>query len=374
MQNGFDQNSEIEMSMNFPESISLTLTNHCNLRCQMCGQWSEGGYIQRNSGNLKHELSLTVWKRVVDELAVHGISAILLRGGEIFLVPGVIELLEYIHEKGLFISIDTNGTMLKQYAEDIFRIGGIHLTISVDGPEQVHDAVRGVSGSFNRIREGIAHLTELESSGVNKISRSICFTISQFNYRFLGVMPDVARELGLGSIAIVPYYYFTSSTGLRYEEEIRSLGCNAFTWTGFQHEDSGVDFDEFQRQYRQYLAHLGEIHNYPYMPLNEEQYRAWFADSCTPVGPSTCLNVDKLVDIQPDGSVNFCVDFVDYSIGNIREASLLELWNGERAERFRMYRHRGPLAVCLRCGAKFMSRAWNDYPNNQSEVFRRQPT
>lgn len=275
--------------------------------------------------------------------------------------PGIVEFLEYIHASGMFISIDTNGTMLKQFAKDIIQIGNMHLTISVDGPEPVHDAVRGVPGTFQRIKEGVARLAELEMQGGNRISRSICFTISQYNYRSLGGMPDVARSLGLTSIAIVPYYYFPAVVGQRYAEELHSLGCKAFSWNGFHHEESGVDFIEFQRQYRQYLATLGDVDSYPYMPFNEEQYRVWFSDTQTPVGYSDCMNVEKLVDIQPDGSVNFCVDFVDYSFGNVKAASLETLWNSEKAEAFRLYRRNHPLAVCYRCGAKYMSQAWSDH-------------
>jgi MoaA/NifB/PqqE/SkfB family radical SAM enzyme len=347
--------------MNFPQSISLTITNHCNLRCQMCGQWSEEGYIRCNPESLKHEMCLTDWEKVVDELAAHNIKSLLLRGGEVFMFPGIIKLLEYIHGKGMFISIDTNGTMLKQYAEDIIRIGNMHLTISVDGPEPVHDAVRGVPGTFQRIKEGIARLNELEQQGSNKISRSICFTISQYNYRSLGCMPDVARDLGLASIAIVPYYYFPEPVGQRYAQELHGLGCTMFSWAGFHHEESGVDFEEFQAQFHQYLATLGDVYSYPYMPLVEDQYHAWFADAQTQVGNPVCLNVEKLVDIQPDGSANFCVDFVDYSFGDVKSASIETLWNGEKAERFRLYRRGHPLAVCYRCGAKYMSQAWSEY-------------
>jgi MoaA/NifB/PqqE/SkfB family radical SAM enzyme len=341
--------------MNFPQSISLTITNNCNLRCQMCGQWSQEGYIRCNTKNLQNEMLLADWKRVVDELAAHNITTLLLRGGEPFMFPGIIELLEYIHGKGMYISIDTNGTMLKQYAADIVRIGNIHLTISVDGPEEIHDAVRGVKGSFQRVREGVALLGELEAKGRNKISRSICFTISQYSYKGLGVMPDVARSLGLGSIAIVPYYYFPDWVGKQYQKELKELGGLAFSWVGFHHEDSGVDFDEFRKQYRQYLETLGDVYSYPYMALTLDEYRTWFADSQTPVGPLRCTNIEKLIDIQPDGSANFCVDFVDYSFGNVKEASIEELWNGERAEQFRAYRRKKPLAVCYRCGAKYMS-------------------
>jgi len=327
----------------------------------MCGQWSEEGYIRSNLESLKHEMTLADWKGVVDELAAHGIKSLLLRGGETFMFPRIIELLDYIHDKGMFISIDTNGTMLKQYAEDIIRIGNMHLTISVDGPEQIHDYVRGVTGTFQQMKEGLALLAELEKVGNNKISRSICFTISQYNYQGLGIMPDVARSLGIGSIAIVPYYYFPKAVGQRYADELHSLGSSAFSWKGFHHEASGVDFDEFKRQYQQYLATLDEVASYPYMPLNEQQYCTWFANPLMPVGYTHCLNIEKLIDIQPDGSANFCVDFVDYSFGNLKEASIEALWNGEKAERFRLFRREHALAVCNRCGAKYMSQAWSGY-------------
>jgi MoaA/NifB/PqqE/SkfB family radical SAM enzyme len=209
--------------MTFPQAVSLTVTNHCNLRCQMCGQWSPEGYIRANTDVLKHEMSLSDWKRIIDEAATHGVPHVLLRGGETFMFPGIIKLLDYIHEKGMFISIDTNGTMLEQFAEDIVRIGKMHLTVSVDGPEAVHDEVRGVKGTFQRLKAGVAKIAELEAAGGNKISRSICFTISQYNYKYLGQMPEVARSLGLGSIAIVPYYYFPEAVGRVYEQELRAL-------------------------------------------------------------------------------------------------------------------------------------------------------
>ena len=340
--------------MDFPASISLTITNVCNLRCRMCGQWSEEGYMHDRKKGLKQEMTLDDWKRVVDELAAHSVPALLIRGGEPFLHPQIIKLLEYIHSQGMFISIDTNGTLLAQYAADVARIGKIHLTVSVDGPEEIHDQVRGVSGCFARLKEGLAQLNELDPDG--RISRSITFTISKYSYRGLGAMPDVARSLGIGAVCIVPYYYVPQEVGERYAQELREhLGCEAFSWSGFHHEDSGVDFDEFKAQLARYQDTLGDVYSFPYMPMTEDEYRIWFQDAVTPVGPLACTNVEKLIDIQPQGNANFCVDFPDYTIGNVKESTIAEIWNGERAARFREYRRQQPLAVCTRCGAKYMS-------------------
>jgi MoaA/NifB/PqqE/SkfB family radical SAM enzyme len=342
--------------MNFPQTVSFTITNACNLRCQMCGQWSEEGYMRSRSARLKQELGLGDWRRMADELAAHDMHSVLLRGGEVFLFPEIIPLLEYIRRKDIFVSIDTNGTQLGRFAADLARIGNMHLTVSIDGPEAIHDSVRATEGCFRRIREGLEKLREEEKKTGNILSKSITFTISPYSYSSLGKMPDIAKSLGIKTICIVPYYYVPQAAGLKYEKELREhFGCEVFSWRGFHHEESGVDVELFLRELRTYRATLVGIEDYPYLRMSEEEYRMWFSDAATPAGPLPCANVEKLIDIQPSGEANFCVDFPDYSIGNVRESTIAELWNSQRAEKFRDYRRKQPLAVCHRCGAKYMA-------------------
>ncbi|MGB7538055.1 MAG: radical SAM protein [Anaerolineales bacterium] len=342
--------------LNFPQTASFTLTNACNLRCRMCGQWSEEGYIRAQSSASRNELALADWKRLVDEIAEHGLKSVILRGGEVFLYPDIIPLLEYLRAKGIFTSIDTNGTRLASFAADLVRIGNMHLTFSVDGPEEIHDSVRGVKGTFQRLREGLARLEEEEKRQGAALSKSITFTISPWSYRGLGQLPDVARSLGIGSICIVAYYFIPRAIGETYEAELgKNFGCKAFSWRGFHHEESGVDVEKFPGELRAYRSALAGITDYPYFPMSEDEYRTWFTDAVTPVGSTACANVEKLIDIQPAGEANFCVDFPDYVIGNVRESTIAELWKSPRAEAFRAYRRRQPLAVCARCGAKYMA-------------------
>ena len=345
-----------ETNMNFPKFISFTVTNKCNLSCKMCGQWSEEGYIRNHQEAQGLNLKVKDWKELVDEIAGHKIRFILIRGGEPFLYRGIIELLDYINSKGISLSIDSNGTALKKYAADLVRIGNMHITFSVDGPENIHDDVRGIKGNFKRIKENIALLNELERESEIKISKSICFTISQYSYKGLGEMPGVARSMGISSINIVPYYYFSSETGKLYEEELeKNFDSPAFSWKGFHHEQSGIDYEIFKEEHGKYLAALNGIENFPFMPLTEEDYKLWFEDSSTPVGSLKCMNVENLIDIQPNGDANFCVDFPDYCIGNVKNSSISEIWNSPRAVKFRNYRHEKPLAVCYRCGAKYIA-------------------
>jgi MoaA/NifB/PqqE/SkfB family radical SAM enzyme len=342
--------------MDFPQCISLTITNACNLRCRMCGQWSRSGYMHTRKERLKNEMVLSDWKRVVDEVAAHKIRSILLRGGEPFLFPGIIELIKYINSKDIRISIDTNGTMLWKYAEEFAGIGNVHISVSVDGPEKIHDRVRSVEGCFKKIKKGIGILNELERDGRGRVDKLLVFTISRYSVAGLGEMPDVARSMSVDTVSIYPYYYFPSRVGRQYEKELKqNFNCAAFSWKGFHHESSGVDFEEFKRQYRKYLENLKGIKTFPYMYFSEEDYRIWFSDPTAPVGPVRCLNVEKLIDIQPSGDANFCVDFPDYIFGNVRKSSIEEVWNSKEAEIFRIYRRGKPFSICHRCGAKYMA-------------------
>jgi MoaA/NifB/PqqE/SkfB family radical SAM enzyme len=344
--------------MSTPKSffVSLTVTNRCNLRCQMCAQWSKNGYLLTEPSKHRATMSLNDWMRVIDEVAAHGIKHVLIRGGEPFMLPGIMDLLAHAAHAGIFTAIDTNGTHLAKFADDIVRIGRIHLTVSVDGPEPIHDAVRGVQGSFRQLADGLSAVSAAERARGVPISKSITFTISPWSYCGLGVMPDVARDLGVQTLCIVPYYYVPETLGRAYETELcDDLDTTAFSWRGFHHETSGIDFDEFQAQLVAYHANLGSLTNYPYLPLTVDEYRTWFESPDAPIGSSQCPNAERLIDVQPTGEANCCVDFPDYSFGNVQDATLEELFNGSRAVRFRERRRRGPLSACHRCGAKYMA-------------------
>lgn len=339
----------------FPPCVSFTLTNACDLRCRMCGQWGGAGYMRSGGGPRGPGLQLADWKRLVDEVVAHGGTSILIRGGEPFMFPRIIDLVEHIRERGLSLAIDTNGTRLAEHAADLVRIGRLHLTVSVDGPEEIHDAVRGVPGAFHQIELGLARLAALDGGNPRRVTRSLCFTISPWSLRGLGRMPAVARWLGVDSVTIVPYYWVTRALGETWEREIERLfGDRAFAWRGFHHEESGVDPDEFAAQHARYRESLDGLLDYPYMPLTAAEYRSWFSHPSAPVGGSECANVERLIDIQPTGDANFCVDFPDASLGNVRHATIAEIWNGDRARRFRERRRRGPFGACHRCGARHM--------------------
>lgn len=340
----------------FPKVISFTLTNHCNLRCHMCGQWGIKGYMKKNSYH-NPDLPVSLWEKTVNEIAKHNVQAVCIRGGEPFLYPEVIDLLTHIKSKNLHISIDTNGTLLKKYAEDIVKLKIDALNISIDGPSEIHNKVRGVKNCFQQIEESIKETKKYESQNNTKINKTVCFTISEPSYKGLDEMPDVTRQLGIENLCIVPYYYYHEETGESYEHIMKKyFTCQANSWQGFYRKESGININQFIQIFKRFKNNLREINLIPFMDYTEDNYIQWFKDDHTKVDTYNCQNPWRLLDIQPNGDVNFCVDFPDYIIGNINEHSLSEIWNNDKSEKFRTYLKKQSLPICNRCGAKYMSK------------------
>jgi MoaA/NifB/PqqE/SkfB family radical SAM enzyme len=321
----------------------------------MCGQWGDSGYCK--GAAVTNELPLAVWKKLVDETAGRR-SIICIRGGEPFLYPGIIELLSYIKKKDVFVSIDTNGTLLEQYAADIVRLGIDNITVSIDGPEPVHDALRGVQGSFRRIAAGVRKIRQLEKekdAHKGSVIQTLCCVISADSYKTLPQMPDVARELEIPAIALVPGYYCDKRTGEEYEKIMaQEFQCSARSWKGFCRETSGVDIGELPALLQGFRDNLKDRSLITFMEFSPDEYVAWFSDCSSPVGRKSCGNPRRLIDIQPDGTANFCVDFPDYSLGNIVDSSIEAVWNSAEADRFRAYLAKSLLPICQRCGAKYI--------------------
>ena len=66
-------------------------------------------------------------------------------------------------------------------------------------------------------------------------------------------------------------------------------------------------------------------------------------------GRDYCLSPFRHVHIAWDGSVGFCTDFSDFSVGNVRRTDLVELFHSEAARSFSQEIRYGNCITCEHC-------------------------
>lgn len=118
-----------------PVVVAWRLTNRCNLHCRYCALPSMAS----------EELSAAEIGAAMELLKSRGTEVIGFTGGEPLLRDDIGEILDKAAELDFTHSVNSNGVLVREKLDALRHID--MLRISLDGPEDVHDAVRG-RGSF----------------------------------------------------------------------------------------------------------------------------------------------------------------------------------------------------------------------------------
>jgi pyruvate-formate lyase-activating enzyme/predicted phosphodiesterase len=142
---------ELFGSAAFPPRLWIYTNFHCNLACGYCVVASSPRARRRSLG-LERTCAL------VDEAIREGFRELYLTGGEPFLEPDIVAMLEYASER-IDTVVLTNAMLFRgRRARELERLAGrerLVLQTSLDGARpETHDAWRG-EGSFTRTLEGI---------------------------------------------------------------------------------------------------------------------------------------------------------------------------------------------------------------------------
>lgn len=200
-----------------PLFATYNVTFRCNSRCEYCDYWKTSWPELGTDG------AITVIKRI----AGSGAKMLDLSGGEPTLRNDIGDLVVLSHDLGLFTTMNTNGLAMRNDMMSKFRAGLEAVTISLDGPEEVHDKVRGIPGGYKKalqsineyrksgIRTGISTVLSMQNRGklhamLSDVSDLADFVTVQPQNPPTGVPPDpedIMALKGLGSKLIVPQDY-----------------------------------------------------------------------------------------------------------------------------------------------------------------------
>lgn len=335
-----------------PLQLGISPTARCNLRCKMCAQWGERGHlIGKTINELKsEEMPVGKWKKIIDEARFKRPSVIIW-GGEPFLYPEIIELISHVKSRGLRCLVITNGAFLFSCAQDLVRMNLDEIEISIDGPRQVNDEIRG-AGAYDKTMDGLGSLLRWRKEARTPYPKITINTVITANsYSTLEEVVELSQKLGVDGVNFIYGWSISSDMGIRYESVCKKVfDIEAISWKGFKKEKIDIDIKKLEDR----IASLMRIKRKTnleigFLPELSPSKIAGFYSGAAP-RKKKCFSLWHRADIRYNGDVVFCGDFPDYILGNAREDSFLSIWNNERARNFRRrIKQMGLLPICSRC-------------------------
>lgn len=174
-------------------SLYFYIAGACNLACRHC--WIAPGFDPEARG--KQFIPFEYVEKAVRAAKPLGLTSVKLTGGEPLLHPRFREILTFVASQGIFVVIETNGTLIDADTAQFLRDAKAtdFISVSVDGANAAtHDALRGVAGSFDRAVAGIGHLVQ-----VGCRPQMIC-TLHRGNLSQIEAVVQLAERLGCGSV------------------------------------------------------------------------------------------------------------------------------------------------------------------------------
>ncbi len=329
-----------------PHFVVYEPTLLCNLHCGFC---YVADILNPEDWRSK-ELSLEELDRIFGE---NGVKALNVTGGEPFVRKDLFSIFELLESKGMRCDyITTNGTVLREDKADallqLTRRGFLkHISVSLDGPPDFHDEVRGQKGAFRKIHSNIRTLQKTFSDAGVSLPLSINTTLTAGNLHLLKELVNQVAALGIDLIGLNQLMF---ATNREVEETLAIIGeTDRDLISTYVTDDPGIDPSEIPVVLREACAYaeskgitinwrpaqgFDDLEHYytPNRPLKGQCFYPFFGGRIT-----------------YDGNVNFC-PFIRVEVGDLRESSLEDIWNSRRYTELRtkLLEH-GIFPVCRRC-------------------------
>jgi radical SAM protein with 4Fe4S-binding SPASM domain len=279
--------------------VQWHLTEKCNLQCRHCYQ----------DGHSLDELSLPEIKKVIVEASdmiktwseTYGIDfsrSMNVTGGEPLLKQDLFEILGEIKRHGFDTYLLTNGTLVtRKHARELADLGINGVQVSIEGCEDVHDAIRG-KGSFAAALTGIENLIDAGPMVTLNV------TLSNLNASSLTKVIACGTHVGarrIGFSRLVPSGKGSSLLSqMLSSQQVKELYTSLFS----------IEVKGFE-------IVTGD-------PVASQMNARPNVDAGN-IAVSGCAAGVSGLTIQPDGTITPCRR-MPIPIGNVRKDSLRELW------------------------------------------------
>ncbi len=295
-----------------PFDLDFAVTYRCNLRCIQCNVWRQ--YLEHPE-RVKDELSRDEIRKIFTSYG--GFKVLGITGGEPYMREDLKEILKIIIEtqrKLKYLFITTNGTLTDRIMKTLKEIldgmldarCDLHLIqlVSIDGPEEIHDYIRGVKGTYKKAVKTISLLNDL-TDYYEKLSIGTVTVCSPFNIdKFDVVLGEIEK--------------------LRDEYHLEPSFCVWFSGQLYKNIGEAGDLDVigFRNKLIDYIPRIKDVVEVKDSPITRgrgifyDLLKEWLKNPTKQVVPCGAARVRYFLDAY--GDVYPCTIY-NMVIGNLRE-------------------------------------------------------
>lgn len=338
-----------------PSWIVLGVNNICNLHCKMCDvgvDYNKSNFYNNLMASRPINMPLELIYKIIDQTSLYFKNSKLGYGfTEPLIYPHLIESLFYANQKHIFTSITTNALNLKRYSDGLIEGGLNELYISLDGPEKIHNYIRGHKSSFQKAVQGIDALLEYP----NRPKISIFCVITEWNIGQLLEFVEYFKDYPLEQIGFMHTNYTPSSIADIHNQKFAAT----YPATASNMEEINIDNMDLDRLWEEIkeikskkwkfkISFSPEVKDRAHLDVFYHHPEILFGKRCNDVYHNIMIKSNG--DIIP--AHGRCYNL---TIGNLYKNNLKEIWNSTAITQFRrtLSKERGLLPACSRCCSAF---------------------
>ena len=284
-----------------PTRVVMDLTRRCNLRCEMCHTWEVAA---------GHELTPAEVRSILGQMP--RLCWLDVTGGEVFLRRDAVELLDAVLDAApslQMLHFPTNGWFTARVVQVVERIRArrpdlsLIVTVSLDGPRDLHDQIRGRVGSYDRALETLRALRAIDGVGVY-----VGTTVTPTNADHVAALGDALRAAVPGFTPAEWHWNWLQISSHFFDNaamaSLPAVKSDRLVVTHLQ-----------RRGAPRSLVDLMEL----VFLVNLESYLRGEASGVT------CQSLRSACFISPEGDLYPCHVY-DRPLGNLRERGVREIW------------------------------------------------
>lgn len=284
-----------------PVGVACEITARCNARCLHCSIPS----ITEDTD----ELTTDQWKNIIDEMADIKVFGASFTGGEPLVRKDILDLVKYAHDRGLRVSVATNGYLLDELMIDNLVANGVDFfMVSLDGATaETHDTFRGLPGLFERVKSALQLLVD------KKLSVGVISIVTTMNVNEAVDIIDVVKDLGVTRLSLANIRLAGRAAENRYlEPTVQDFTKLLSDLYEKDQKITGIDVKYPNLPAKLYMESIGT-----------DSYRKVVEQGKIGVCGAGIIGCA----ISPTGDVKPCDMSGPVSLGNVLKMSLKEVWD-----------------------------------------------